>query len=64
MLTWSGRSLTNLVVNALFFTAVLRLIQGGFPPLQIGLVETAAGVFGVLGALAAPTIIDGSPPGA
>ena len=50
--------LTNLVVNALFFTAVLRLIQGGFPPLQIGLVETAAGVFGVLGALAAPGIID------
>ena len=55
-LVWSV--LTNLVVNALFFTAVLRLIQGGFPPLQIGLVETAAGVFGVLGALAAPSIID------
>ena len=50
--------LSNLVVNALFFTAVLRLIQGGFPPLQIGLVETAAGVFGVVGAMAAPSIID------
>jgi hypothetical protein len=51
-------ALTNLVVNALFFAAVLRLIQGGFPPLQIGLVETAAGVFGVLGAFAAPSIIE------
>ena len=55
-LVWA--MLTNLVVNALFFTAVLRLIQAGFPPLQIGLVETAAGVCGVLGALAAPTVID------
>ena len=55
-LVWSMS--TNLVVNALFFTSVLRLIQGGFPPLQIGLVETAAGVFGVLGAMAAPGIID------
>jgi predicted MFS family arabinose efflux permease len=44
--------------NALFFAAVLRLIQAGFPPVQIGLVETAAGIFGILGALAAPAIID------
>jgi Major Facilitator Superfamily len=51
-------ALMNLVVNALFFAAVLRLIQAGFPPLQIGLVETAAGVFGVLGALVAPSIIE------
>jgi MFS family permease len=51
-------SLTNLVVNALFFAAVLRLIQGGFPPLQIGLVEAAAGVLGLLGALAAPALIE------
>ncbi len=53
---WSA--LTNLVVNALFFVAVLRLIQAGFPPLQIGLVETAAGAFGILGALFAPRIIE------
>ena len=51
-------ALTNLMVNALFFAALLRLIQAGFPPLQIGLVDTAAGAFGILGALAAPAIID------
>jgi MFS family permease len=53
---WSG--LTNLLVNALFFVAILRLIQSGYAPVQIGLVETAAGVFGVLGAVAAPRIIE------
>jgi MFS family permease len=51
-------ALMNLVVNALFFAAVLRLIQAGFPALQIGLVETAAAVFGVLGAVVAPSIIE------
>jgi predicted MFS family arabinose efflux permease len=51
-------ALSNLIVNALFFAAVLRLVQGGFHPMQIGIVETAAGVFGVLGSLAAPMIID------
>ncbi|MCW2848729.1 MAG: major facilitator superfamily 1 [Marmoricola sp.] len=56
LLVWSA--LANLMGNALFFAAVLRLIQAGFPPVQIGLVETAAGTFGILGALAAPAIID------
>jgi MFS family permease len=56
LMIWS--SLVNLLVNALFFTAVLRLIEAGFPPVQIGLVETAAGLFGVLGAIAAPWLID------
>lgn len=51
-------SLSNLVVNALFFAAVLRLIQGGFPPMQIGMVEAAAGALGILGALAAPALIE------
>ena len=51
-------ALINLVVNALFFVAVLRLIQAGFHPVHIGLVETAAGACGILGALAAPWIID------
>ena len=51
-------ALTNLTTNALFFTAVLRLVQGGFPPVQIGLVDTVAGVSGLLGALAAPAVID------
>ncbi|MBZ5738354.1 MFS transporter [Nocardioides mangrovi] len=58
---WSA--LTNLAVNALFFAAVLRMIEGGVPAFQIGLVETAAGVCGILGALAAPRIIDRLPTG-
>ncbi len=48
----------NLMVNALFFVAVLRLIEGGFSPVQIGLVSTTAGIFGILGAIAAPWLID------
>lgn len=58
---WSA--LTNLAVNALFFAAVLRLIEGGVPAFQIGLVETAAGVAGILGAIVAPWIIDRLPTG-
>lgn len=58
---WSA--LTNLAVNALFFAAVLRLIEGGVPAFQIGLVETAAGLAGILGAVAAPWIIDRLPTG-
>src|SRR4051794_31889182 len=54
---------SNLMVNALFTAATVRLIQAGFAPWSIGLVETAAGVCGVLGALAAPTIIERTPTG-
>lgn len=56
LLIWSP--LVNLSVNALFFVALLRLIRAGYPAVQIGLVETAVGLFGILGALAAPWIID------
>jgi predicted MFS family arabinose efflux permease len=56
LMVWAA--LTNLVTNALFFVAILRLIQGGFPPFQIGLVETAAGLAGIVGAIAAPWLID------
>lgn len=58
---WSA--LANLAVNALFFAAVLRMIEAGVPAVQIGLVETAAGVCGILGALVAPTLIDRLPTG-
>jgi predicted MFS family arabinose efflux permease len=54
---------SNLVTNALFTAATVRLIQGGFAPWSIGLVETAAGVCGVLGALVAPRIIERTPTG-
>jgi predicted MFS family arabinose efflux permease len=61
ILAWGMCS--NLVINALFVAATVRLIQAGFAPWQIGLVETAAGVCGVLGALAAPRIIERTPTG-
>ncbi len=61
LMVWAA--LANLAVNALFFAAVLRLVQGGFEPVQIGLVETAAGVCGILGAVAAPAVIDRCPTG-
>ena len=56
LLMWSGMS--NLLVNACFFVVTMRLIREGYPPAQIGLVSTAAGIGGILGALAAPSIID------
>lgn len=56
MLVWSA--LSNLVVNALFFVAVLRLIEDGVDPVHLGLVETAAGAAGILGAVVAPWVID------
>ena len=61
LLIWSP--LTNLAVNALFFIAVLRLIEDGTDPLHIGLVETAAAVCGILGALVAPRLIEALPTG-
>ena len=56
LLCWSP--LANLAVNAVFFVAVLRLIESGVDPLALGLVETAAGACGILGALVAPWLID------
>jgi predicted MFS family arabinose efflux permease len=56
LVCWSA--LVNLLVNAMFFVAILRLVQDGVDPAAIGLVSTAAGVGGILGALAAPWIID------
>jgi len=51
-------ALANLVINALFFVAILRLMQGGFQPATIGLVDAAAGVAGIVGAVLAPRIIE------
>lgn len=56
LLVWSA--VTNLVVNACFFVVIMRLIRAHYPAAQIGLVSTAAGVGGILGALAAPYIIE------
>jgi MFS family permease len=51
-------SLSNLVVNAVFYVAILRMVQAGIRPTSIGLVETCAGLGGILGALLAPRLID------
>ena len=56
LLCWSP--LANLTINAVFFVALLRLIEAGVDPLALGLVETAAGACGILGALVAPWLID------
>jgi MFS family permease len=60
-LLWSA--LVNLLVNALFFVAVLRLVQDGTDPTAIGLVSTAAGVAGIVGAVLAPWVIARIPTG-
>ena len=61
LMLWSIGS--NLTINAVFMAADLRLIQAGYPAWSIGLVGTAAGVCGVLGAVAAPRIIQAVPTG-
>ena len=60
---WSGRRMTNLVTNAIFFVVVLRMVQEGVPAAQIGLVSTAAGIGGLLGAALAPSLIHRMPTG-
>lgn len=61
LMAWS--SLTNLVTNAIFFVVVLRMVQEEVPAAQIGLVSTAAGVGGILGAMIAPSLIHRMPTG-
>jgi len=62
LLAWAAAS--NLVGNALFFVVTLRMIQQHHPPAQIGLVSTAAGLGGLVGAAMAPTLIQRLPTGA
>lgn len=61
LLAWAA--LANLVTNAIFFVVVLRMAQEGVPAAQIGLVSTAAGIGGILGAALAPTLIHRLPTG-
>lgn len=56
-------ALSNLAVNAVFFVAILRLVQEGVHPSAIGMINMLAGVGGILGALAAPYVIDRLPTG-
>ena len=61
LMAWGA--LTNLVTNAIFFVVVLRMVADGVPAAQIGLVSTAAGVGGILGAAMAPSLIHRLPTG-
>lgn len=54
----------NLLGNAVFFMVTLSLVQAGYPAAQIGLISTAAGLGGILGAIVAPAVIDRMPTGA
>lgn len=56
LMVWSA--INNLVINACFFVVSMRMIRNGVQPAQIGLVSTFAGIGGILGALAAPYVID------
>jgi MFS family permease len=56
LMVWSA--INNLVINACFFVVSMRMIREGVQPAQIGLVSTFAGIGGILGALAAPYVID------
>lgn len=53
----------NLTLNAVFFVAILRLVEEGFAPWSIGLAEAGMGISGIAGALVAPWLIDRVPTG-
>lgn len=55
--------LVNAAANAFFLVVVLRMVQAGVHPAAIGATETAAGVAGIIGALASPAMIDRLPTG-
>lgn len=61
LMIWAA--LVNLTINALFFVAIIRLVRAGFHPAEIGLVSTAAGIGGIVGAILAPAIIARTPTG-
>jgi MFS family permease len=56
LMVWAA--VNNLVLNACFFVVMMRLVREGVQPARIGLVSTAAGIGGILGALAAPYVIE------
>ncbi|MDH2413298.1 MFS transporter [Nocardioides sp. CER19] len=61
LLMWSP--LVNLTMNALFFIAILRLVQAGTAPTAIAVVEVVGGICGVVGAAIAPWLIARLPTG-
>jgi predicted MFS family arabinose efflux permease len=59
----SNAALMNATFGAFFLVLVLRMIDAGVHPAAIGATESAAGVAGILGALAGPSLIDRWPTG-
>jgi MFS family permease len=56
LMVWA--MINNLVLNACFFVVTMRLIREGVAPGRIGLISTFAGLGGILGAIAAPYVIE------
>ena len=54
---------SNLAVNAVFYVAIMSLVQDGVHPGAIGVIDMLAGLGGILGAVVAPRIIDRVPTG-
>ena len=61
LLTWAA--LVNLVSNAALFVLVLRMVKNDEPPVLIGMVTLAMAAGGLLGALAAPRVVERAPTG-
>jgi predicted MFS family arabinose efflux permease len=59
----ANAALMNATFGAFFLVLVLRMIDAGVHPAAIGAAESAAGVAGILGALAGPSLIDRFPTG-
>lgn len=55
LLSWAA--VNNLLGDAVFFVVFLRMITEGYAPTAIGLVSTAAGAGGLIGAALAPAIV-------
>ena len=61
MMAWAA--MINFAGAFVFVAVTLRLVRAGTPPAEIGLVETAAAVAGIVGALLAPAVIRRAPTG-
>lgn len=56
-------SIANFATNALFLVLTLKLLEAGVHPAAIGLIDTIGAVAGILGAIAAPSLIKRIPTG-
>ena len=59
----SNAALMNATFGAFFLVLLVRMVDAGVHPAAIGATESAAGVAGILGALAGPSVIERMPTG-